>query len=204
LVAISPVGTYTAAQYPSGSILFSPKGVYNYAENSVPYIDDATYPFDNAEDTDDDFATYNNGTGFDAATDKGDICRYITSRSTWVSGSWRLPKASEFQALIAEQTPVFQGPWTSVTTSNGNGTSQIGSSVQLGIGGALTFPASGQRFPGKTGVGVVGLEGFVCTGSSYGINTLCRQLYILPPNVAVAATLRSREVGIPVRCIRVS
>jgi hypothetical protein len=98
-VAIAVLGgDFTAGQYPSGHILFSPNGNYNYTFPNVPYANETSAPFDNSID-EDDLVTFGSGAGYDVAADKGDICRYISSQG-WVSGSWRMPRNSDFSTLI--------------------------------------------------------------------------------------------------------
>jgi hypothetical protein len=106
LVAVNPrldisENPYVAGQYPSGSVLFSPTGVYNYASfAAIPYVSNyTTAPFNNADKNEDDFATYNNNTGFNEGAGLGDICRYISSKG-WVSGSWRMPTSAEQGVLL--------------------------------------------------------------------------------------------------------
>jgi hypothetical protein len=106
-VALGSVG----GTYASGQILFSPTGNSYATTSAVPYVNETTFPFgDNDTSWDDDFATYNGSIGFNTATEKGDICRYITSR-TWVSGNWRLPTAAEYSDL-ASREHIFHGTWT--------------------------------------------------------------------------------------------
>jgi hypothetical protein len=97
LVALGMLDSYTEGQYPSGSILFSSTGYYYYTYPNIPYANETAAPFNNME-VEDDFATYNGNTGFNASTGKGDICRYISSQG-WVSGNWRMPTSGDFGSL---------------------------------------------------------------------------------------------------------
>ncbi|MCE9235541.1 hypothetical protein, partial [Bacteroides ovatus] len=78
-------------------------GTTNYTWANIPYISETTGKFGTHGTDEDDFAGYDggsntNGPGFNASTNKGDICRYISDRG-WVQGKWRLPTSDEQQAL---------------------------------------------------------------------------------------------------------
>ncbi|NDV84982.1 BACON domain-containing protein, partial [Bacteroides sp. 51] len=168
LVAISPVG----ANFSTSQILYKPEE-YTTAITSwstIPYVNETTAPFNNDVQTDDDFATYNSNTGYNASTGKGDICRYISDKG-WVEGSWRLPTAAEQQALMeaAGQSPEHadyygtpNGTFAAFTVSNANGLDQIPSYVQLLD---QRFPASGCRHTNGA-MTKVGSYGFFWSGSS--------------------------------------
>jgi hypothetical protein len=83
-----------SGDFSSSYTLFSSTG-NTYSFGSIPYADETTGTFYNSVEDEDDFATYNGNTGFNATTGKGDICRYITSQG-WVSGNWRMPTARDF------------------------------------------------------------------------------------------------------------
>jgi hypothetical protein len=211
LVAVSPVGNGYVA---GSSIVFSPTGITNYAWGSIPYADETGAPFANDAATDDDFAGYN-GSGYNASAGKGDICRYITAQG-WVSGSWRLPKGSELTALIGEKTPIYYGTWTSLGSTPGGGNNAYGyyqpsSGVQLGTEN-LTFPASG-LFTGSGNSNNVGAHGYFWSGTSAvdTNNALIMSYYSTDnydgkgtPMKDVHTATITREVGIPVRCVRIN
>ncbi|NDV85001.1 hypothetical protein D0T87_23975, partial [Bacteroides sp. 51] len=153
--------------------------------------------------TEDDFATYNSNTGYNASTGKGDICRYISAKG-WVEGSWRLPTSAEQQTFLeaSGKSPVNSsfygtpnGTFTAFTVSNVNGLDQISSYVQLLD---QRFPASGHR--SITGDATnPGSGGFFWSGSS------------LYSTSGFAMMLRSqgmclgnypRQLASPVRCVR--
>ena len=104
LVAIAPSDIsaadqqYIAGNYPSGHIIYSPYSISaaKRAWGNLPYLNETSAPFGDTGNltTDDDFFTYNGGQGFNASTNKGDICRYISAMG-WVSGRWRLPTQQE-------------------------------------------------------------------------------------------------------------
>lgn len=226
LVAISPaslLGTnidYIAGQYPSGHILYSPTGIYNYVWNNIPYISETTVaPFDDDRPTEDDFATYNSGTGFDATTGKGDICRYISAQG-WVSGNWRLPTADEMTKLIAEQTSISNGDFTNTNitpngahNSSGKGLNAYGyyqyvSGRWLGAGATSSsgetnpiigvyFPAGGFRTASGS-AGYAGNEGYYWSGTT--LYTYIHCLNVLS-DVVKRPTV-SRINGMAVRCVR--
>jgi hypothetical protein len=209
LVATSPVGSsYTAAQYPTGSVLFSPTSLDDYSWGNLPYIDETSAPFNNNVTTEDDFATYNSNTGFNTATKKGDICRYITSMG-WVSGSWRMPKNSEFDALVAERTPVAYGSWAYISNapsgSNayGNyayGYYRIGSGKQMGTDLSLNFPATGERY--YSSCYGTGTYGCLWSGSS---RSASAGIYLAFVNGGTKEMTDSdRQYGMPIRCIRIN
>jgi hypothetical protein len=209
LVAIKPIGTYGASQYDSmyntGSIIFSPTGTYSYAWGSIPYMDTTSSPFNNSTATEDDFASYN-GTGFNAAEGKGDICRYITSQG-WVKGRWRLPKASDYTALMTEAESIaFASGWSvstfgeSPSTSYGQATIN-GSWVRIrhsGLSYFFTYAASGYRSGSGTFSGL-NTNGYFWSGSSDGTSN-CSVLH-LAQNVLEVVGL-DRSLGFPVRCRR--
>jgi hypothetical protein len=202
LVAISPTGTYTAAQYPSGSILYSPTGTYNYAFASIPYTDETTGIFGDIDASADDFASYN-GTGYNASAGKGDICRYITSQG-WVSGgSWRLPKGLEFQALVEEQTPSYSGAWTEITSysSLSTGSNQLTSYALLGTGATLIFPASGSLEIKDIAIHGIGYY-FACPSSSSNGSTANLGMGRLSGAPLTVQGGGDRRVASSVRCIR--
>ncbi len=120
LVAMSPAaltGTdreWASGQYPAGHIVYDPTGTYDYVykdvNTTVPFINNNSgAPFNNADKTEDDFATFNGNTGFDEAAGTGDICRFIASKG-WIDGTgWRMPTVAEFEELKALSAPVVYG-----------------------------------------------------------------------------------------------
>lgn len=173
LVAISPTGT--SANYNASQILFSANGTKNYTWANVPYINETIAPFNDSDLNSDDFATYNGNSGYNASTNKGDICRYITAQGWVPSGErWRLPKQSELDALIAETTSVGNnGGFGSITSpntpANVNGFWQVPSGRWLGKGAATAGTSRGtEQVPGVSSVyfpagGIVATPMGVCT-----------------------------------------
>lgn len=188
LVAISPAPlpgttdiTYKEGKYPNGHILFDPRPSsvsYNYAWNSIPYINETTGTFGTHLTSEDDFKDYGeNGTGFNAAIGKGDICRYISAQH-WVSGKWRLPTTDEINDLIKEGSAT--NGFSAVTVPNGDinayGYYKFNSGLWVGAGAStsagvsspsdcLFFPAGGQRDSNGAIVGP-GTQGTMWTGTS--------------------------------------
>ena len=224
LVAISPVGnTYAANQ-----ILFSPDGTTNYTWANIPYASETSGKFGTHGTDEDDFAGYDggsntNGPGFNASTNKGDICRYISDQG-WVQGRWRLPTSAEQQALINEATSVSNnGGFGNITGApntgnNAHGFWQVPSGRWLGAGAAadaarntgkaaelvpgsssVYFPAGGYRGYSNGGTDYAGYYGYGWSGSSYATTNACR-LYV---NSGVADWgSPSRAYGFTVRCVR--
>lgn len=208
LVAISPVGSYFSAS----SVLYKPDEYATTISDlwtSVPYADNTPYTatnttqFSNNVQTDDDFAGYNGGLGYNASKGVGDICRYISDKG-WVEGNWRMPTSAEQEALLVASgvsnvnsnywgIPI--GNFISVTSYDKTGGSKILSYMQLS---ELFFPAAGYRY----GVGAltnVALSGFYWSGSSgtstdgYSINVLSLGAELIPT---------SRQSAVSVRCVR--
>lgn len=226
LVAISPTTlepldvmavTYKEGHYPDGHILFSPTGIYDYDWTDIPYISEMTSPFNNSVTTEDDFATYNNNTGFNAAEGKGDICRYISAQG-WVSGKWRLPTADEIEKLIDEQTSVSNGSFTRMLVTpnganyygyNAYGYYQHESGRWLGTGATLSsgviIPLIGVYFSAGGCRGIDGLTnnvggvGYYWSGSS--VSTKFSYHLAIDPSMAIGQSC-FRQFGNPVRCIR--
>ncbi|NDV85004.1 hypothetical protein D0T87_23990, partial [Bacteroides sp. 51] len=201
LVAISPVGAFSA----SSSILYKPEE-YTTAITSwttIPYVNETTAPFNDDVQTEDDFATYNSNTGYNASTGKGDICRYISAKG-WVAGSWRLPTYAEQKTFLeaAGQSPVSPsyygtpiGTFTAFTASNANGLDQIPSYVQLLD---QRFPASGSRRTNGALLNAGG-NGYFWSGSSYSTtNGFLMHVY---SSGAIQDGL-SRRNGFVARCVR--
>ena len=224
LVAISPVGnTYAANQ-----ILFSPDGTTNYTWANIPYISETTGKFGTHGTDEDDFAGYDggsntNGPGFNASTNKGDICRYISDRG-WVQGKWRLPTSDEQQALINEVTSVSNnGGFGNITGApntgnNAHGFWQVPSGRWLGAGAAadaarntgkaaelvpgsssVYFPAGGCRYGSNGNTGNAGGNGYSWSASSYS-TTGAYNLGVTSGNAGWGSS--SRNFGFTVRCIR--
>jgi hypothetical protein len=113
LVALTGTGTYASGSteyvtYRKENIVYSPSGDKTYGWTAIPYIDDLTgLSYNNG----DYFTDYNNGLGYNATADKGDICRYISAQG-WVTGEWRIPTIYEWYDLIAEAGYVASGTIT--------------------------------------------------------------------------------------------
>jgi hypothetical protein len=138
--------------YATNNITYSPSGNKTFAWNTIPYGDNWT---------ENDFATYNNNTGYDAAADKGDICRYITAKG-WVNGSWRIPTLTELYNLMTETEVVMCGTVNAYINNNvpvfsdgggtyGYGYWQISAGILMGSGAntgvSITNPSVGVFFP---------------------------------------------------------
>jgi hypothetical protein len=114
LVALTATRTHVTTESPyygsiyyTDNIVYSPSGNKTYSAGDIPYISETTPPFDFSDWTDDDLAAYNNNTGFDAAADKGDICRYISAQG-WVNNEgWRMPTLMELYDLMMEKTVAY-------------------------------------------------------------------------------------------------
>ena len=224
LVAVSPVGnTYATSQ-----ILFSPNNVKNYTWANIPYANETTGKFGTDGTDEDDFAGYDggsntNGPGFNASTNKGDICRYISDRG-WVQGKWRLPTSDEQQALINEVTSVSNnGGFGNITGApntgnNAHGFWQVPSGRWLGAGAAadaarntgkaaelvpgsssVYFPAGGCRYGSNGNTGNAGGNGYSWSASSYS-TTGAYNLGVTSGNAGWGSS--SRNFGFTVRCIR--
>ena len=229
LVAVSPVGnTYAANQ-----ILFSPDGTTNYTWANIPYASETSGKFGTHGTDEDDFAGYDggsntNGPGFNASTNKGDICRYISDQG-WVQGRWRLPTSAEQQVLINEATSVSNnggfGNVTGAPTGNNsygnyiNGYWQPASGRWLGAGAAadaarntgkaaelvpgsssVYFPAGGVRNYSNGDTYFAGNYGSGWSGSS----TNTTGAYYLGVSSGNASWNYDyfRTYGFPVRCVR--
>lgn len=220
MVAISPTGT--SANYNASQILFSANGTKNYTWANVPYINETIAPFNDSDLNSDDFATYNGNSGYNASTNKGDICRYITAQGWVPSGErWRLPKQSELDALIAETTSVGNnGGFGSITSpntpANVNGFWQVPSGRWLGKGAATAgtsrgteqvpgvssvyFPAGGNRGNTDGSLYNAGRYAYSWSGSSEGtVNAY--DLYVNSIS-AGRDSGGNRNYGFSVRCIR--
>ncbi len=219
LVAVSPVGNYGA-----GSILHSPSGDKTYewwtsggqGWGELPYINDTGSPFNDYVNAADDFATYNGGTGFDTAIDKGDICRYISSRG-WVDGNWRLPTAYELGVLTTEGAVMAAGsPWNGITVpdegDNANGLYRFESGYFLGYGvdtndntenpapGTIFAPAAGTMHISSGALYNVGVYGYLWTGSS-AQSQFAAQLAFYGDRAGWPE--QNRRYAATVRCIRI-
>lgn len=187
LVAIVPSAisdqdtTYVADKYPNGHILYDPTGLYNYNWLSVPsckkdIIGLFSKPYE------DNFATYNDNTGFDAAAGKGDICRYISSMN-WVDGKWRLPTMEEYDLLEKAGDVSNGGNFDDIKVSPDNGTGSnsnaygffpitagrwFGPGVDANPAAGVYFPAAGSRTSPHGGAERADAQGFYWTASSLG------------------------------------
>ncbi|NDV84961.1 BACON domain-containing protein, partial [Bacteroides sp. 51] len=198
LVAISPVG----ASFSTSQILYKPAEYTNTISSwtTIPYVYETTAPFNDNVQTDDDFATYNNNTGYNASTGKGDICRYISAKG-WAEGSWRLPTAAEQLALMeasGKNTSYYGSPngnFAVQTASNVNGLDQIPSYVQLLD---PRFPASGFRDTNGD-LSATGNTGYFWSCSS----SLTPYVWSMPVASSGAGQIyASRPQGFVVRCVR--
>ncbi|WP_293674751.1 FISUMP domain-containing protein, partial [uncultured Parabacteroides sp.] len=163
------------------------------------------------------------GPGFNASTNKGDICRYISDRG-WVQGKWRLPTSDEQQALINEVTSVSNnGGFGNITGApntgnNAHGFWQVPSGRWLGAGAAadaarntgkaaelvpgsssVYFPAGGYRNVSNGNTSYAGSVGYSWSASSY----TTAGAYSLYVNSGTAYWYGcNRNDGFTVRCIR--
>ena len=221
LVAVSPVGN----TYASNQILFSPNGTTNYTWANIPYASETTGKFGTHGTDEDDFAGYDggsntNGPGFNASTNKGDICRYISSQPGWQHGKWRLPTSGEQQALINEVTSVSNnGGFGNITGApntgnNAHGFWQVPSGRWLGAGAAnvntrgteavpgsssVYFPAGGYRDYSIGNTSNAGGNGYSWSASSSN-TTFAYYLYVTSGFAYWNGNLR--YYGFSVRCIR--
>lgn len=222
LVAISPAPlpsttstAYTAGHYPSGHILFSPTGTYNYAWTSIPYISETTGKFGNSDRAEDDFKWYGEyDIGYyESGTNggKGDICRYI-SKQGWVSGSWRLPTGDEIAKLFDEGKALNGFSVVAVPNDNESayGYYKINNGGWLGKGASTSagvaiptegifYPLAGCRL--SAGVSAYsGKYGWNWSGSSYSA-THAYDTQIGEVTVSNVSS-QQRNYGLPVRCVR--
>ena len=221
LVAVSPVGN----TYASNQILFSPNGTTNYTWANIPYASETTGKFGTHGTDEDDFAGYDggsntNGPGFNASTNKGDICRYISSQPGWQHGKWRLPTSAEQQALINEVTSVSNnGGFGNITGApntgnNAHGFWQVPSGRWLGAGAAnvntrgteavpgsssVYFPAGGYRYNSNGDTSHAGNDGYSWSGSS---SNATNAYYLYVYSGHAYWNLYTRNIGFTVRCIR--
>ncbi len=210
LVPVSLVGN----SYNSNQIIFSPTGNKNYTWENIPSLGGETAPpFDNNVLAEDDFAGYN-GTGFDEAAGRGDVCRYISAKG-WVEGDWRLPTGKEFNDLMAEGRVAWSGStWANVTVPAGNnneyGFYEFVSGYFFGDGVAASdnkeSPVKGVSIPVASYRAVwggsqtsAGNYGSYWTGSSR-LTTDAYGLDVSSMNASMVNS--SRGYGFVVRCIR--
>lgn len=219
LVAVSPVGNYKPS-----SILHSPSGDKTYewwtsggpGWGELPYISDTQHPFGDYVNAADDFAAYNEGTGFDTTTDTGDICRYISSKG-WVEGDWRMPTAYDLNLLVTEGMVSAAGSnWGSVTVPddghNVNGFYLFESGYFMGHGadmsdnrsnpvqGAIFAPAAGTLHVSSGGLYNVGEYGYLWSGSS-AASQFATQLAFYGERAGWPEQIRKYAAS--VRCIRI-
>ena len=239
LVAVSPVSSSNA--FAPSQILFSARGatysVWEDPTNGIPYLDQANYsmpPFDSNDPDEDDFDGFDDGSGlrlgYNDNTDRGDICRYITAQG-WVSGGerWRLPKASEYNELMAElnsvryptsggfsyigyltpSTPGYDAAWD-------NGYWQVPSGRWFGSGAtadaatgeqatkvpgtnSVYFPVGGHRYGNNGYASYADYYGYAWSGSSYGAWDASN---LGVKEVGATWNHNFRYYAFPVRCIR--
>lgn len=245
LVAVSPAvlpgstsAIYSKGKYPAGHILFSPTGIYNYAwntsggTNNVPYLDDITTPpFHDGDFLSDDFIDYNGGTGYNASTGKGDVCRYISSQPGWPEekGKWRLPSAQDLDGLYDGRGSVAYGlaDWPTSSTSiaiapegttdgrdHAYGFFQPKTGRILGANRIPTatdnpkdpdygvyFPACGYRSSNGSAQNVE-FYGTYWTGTTYNVNTIGDGWIMNVQSDGPQRMFRIRTYGAAVRCVR--
>jgi hypothetical protein len=102
--------------------------------------------------------------GYDATTGKGDICRYISDKG-WVSGHWRMPTGSEFEALPTGGNITTVGTsWSAVGGTDVNGVTVIPQGKFFE--GKLRFcPPSGTRATADGSLTDVGVKGYYWSSS---------------------------------------
>jgi hypothetical protein len=108
LVGIEPKGE-AGTTWDKSSICFIPSEYSGGALDGYATI--LSIPASSAKESDktlDYFKKLYAETGYDAAAAQGDICRYISDKG-WVDGKWRMPTASEYEALY-NKTQSFNIP----------------------------------------------------------------------------------------------
>lgn len=212
LVAISPVGNYSYDK-----IVFSPSTVTN-TNNWSDITTIASQDIGTGYNVEtDDFLGYGGGLGYNTSTNKGDICRYISSQPGWQHGKWRLPTAAEYRTLLGEARSVTNGSFSSDTSNNNEGLWEAQSGVWLGKGAAnsgtrgtaatpgdatVYFPASGYRNSLDGEVKYTGEAGYIWSGSHY-YGSDAFYLYAGSTGaVNTDNTYIPRPSAAPVRCIR--
>ncbi len=206
LVAVCPLGK--SATLPL--TLFSPTGSDYDNYNNIPSLvgfgegvfGDSAYG--------DDFVDYMDGKGFDEATGKGDICRYISSRG-WVKGDWRMPTHADLGELPNYVVWGDDG-WKDIgaapnEANNINGFYQPLSGYFLGgdvsrqddpgdPAHGYSFSASG--YHGNGGVQHTGYRGFIWLASSSGVE----YAFCMGGNKIPDTPYQPREAGFSIRCVR--
>ncbi|NDV60270.1 BACON domain-containing protein [Bacteroides sp. 519] len=134
------------------NIIYNPADATYSTWDAIPYADEMTV-FGNDVEEEDDFATYNNNTGYDEAINKGDICRYISDQG-WVADDWRLPTAHEWRQLYEENEDKAGkvGNFWQTSPSVSYGLFAVGSGYWMGDGtkywgGDETAPSFGLYLP---------------------------------------------------------
>lgn len=172
-------------------------------------------------DDKDEFKTYNGGTGYNKNAGIGDICRYISSNTGWVEGSWRMPTYAEVKMLLEETTvDTNSGNFTDRTaTLNASAASYLygtfnplsgwfaGAEVTASTSntavppkGTLFLPAAGHRYPNGDGdVVQVGAYGFYWTSTPYDTITVN---YPFLSKYGIEEYDADRSYAFPVRCIK--
>lgn len=213
----------SAAAFSASDVVFSPvgytlniTGTADAAWAGVPYF---STEGNDGENIDALIAAYP-ATGYNVASGKGDICRYISDQG-WVVGKWRTPKASEYQALYdatSYKTGSSNGRkigiWgTDPIIANADGTTPltmgwfIGSGVTAATSSSsippentVYFPASGYRIPTSGTFSAAGASGISWSasvnGTDYGFTLVINSISVLP------ILGNSRVSGFPIRCIR--
>ena len=201
------------------NIAFVPQGctVTINSYSAVPYADETTLAVGRTEDV---FKAYNTS-GFNAATGKGDICRYMSSQSGWQYGKWRLPTSKEVEALDETKTNnVMYGGWLTDLANQKQDTSKDGNvAIKTGyfVGtkvtnpndemtatppvGAIYLPASGMRNSYTSG-SLVNVANYgniwTCSPAS---NTEAYRLLFSSMFLQTAKT-STRADGQSIRCVR--
>jgi hypothetical protein len=102
------------AYTPAATWLMSYTQIFPHSADEIPYLDAEKDPaiiplYENNQDTelsifDELYPTLNASNtpiGYDAATGKGDICKYISDKG-WVTGRWRMPTYQDYVDLTNE------------------------------------------------------------------------------------------------------
>lgn len=191
--------------------------------NSIPYYNEDEIP-PNYDQNHDVFSSVYPTVGYDAASGKGDICRYISDQG-WVTGSWRMPTSKEMSAYYSTGTinlsnnPSNQGfyglkfgVFGSASPSLHNGKDVITSGYYFGPGvttnGSTTLtnnmivsvPAAGFRNSTDAILLDAGTSGFYWSSSA---RSNYQGGYLgFTSQFIVQAGVNDRTYAFPVRCVR--
>lgn len=229
LLAVAPSGNpYDPGLHvvfnPSSSLDPSGWGDSLAGWDRIPYAH-PNFGFDGPAPSDSDadaFRDYRDGAGYDADAGIGDICRYVSGRTEWTRGRWRMPTSAE-QSQLYEETRglrVSSGDFRNITaTFDGlpDGTSDpvsglfAGGNVTVSTAadpgnrgvppdGTLFLPVSGHRYPNGHGSVVhIGAYGYYWSATPY---TTYSVDYLFLSNYGFDFYDADRSYGYPVRCIR--